>query len=276
MAAFLALMSSVMWGAADFLGGTAARRRATWQVVVLSQTVAGVVLIALVMFTGAYHGIAFGPWFWWALMAGGIGMAGLLTFYAALAQGTMGVVSPIAALGVSVPLFVGLASGEHLSRNHAIGVGAAVVGIVLASGPELTAKAPWRPVILAIFSALFFGLALLGVSRGSQTSVLMTMLVMRTFSVTIFIATIFFVKRLRTLDQGELWPLFTIGVVDVSANIAYGFAARMEALSIVSVLGSVYPIMTVTLAWFFHKERLARIQYIGIIAAGVGVALISS
>jgi drug/metabolite transporter (DMT)-like permease len=275
MAALLGLASSVLWGAADFLGGTAARRRVTWQVVVWSQTIAAVVLVALVLATGAWRDVSIGAWTLWALMAGATGMAGLLSFYAALAQGTMGVVSPIAAMGVLVPLAVGLAAGEHLSRIHAYGVAAAVVGIVLASGPELTARSPWRPVLLAGVAALCFGFAIVGVARGSQVSVLMTMLVMRVFSFVIFVVALIVTPSVRSLQRGEFWPLLTVGILDVAANIAYGFATRIEALAIVSVLGSIYPIVTVALARFVHKEKLEPVQYFGVAAAMTGVALIS-
>lgn len=275
MAALLALASSVFWGAADFLGGTAARRRSTWQVVVWSQSIAAALLVGAVLVTGAWRGIQPGAWTLWALFAGATGMAGLLTFYAALAQGTMGVVSPIAAMGVLVPLSVGLASGERLNSVHAIGVTAAVVGIVLASGPELSARSPWKPVALAAAAALFFGFAIVGVAKGSQVSVLMTMLVMRVFSFGIFAVALFFTPTLRRLTRAEFLPLLTIGVLDVTANITYGFATRMEALAIVSVLGSIYPIVTVALARIVHKERLALIQYVGVAVAMAGVAFIS-
>ena len=275
MAALLALMSSLMWGAADFLGGTASRQRAAWQVVVWSQTIAGLVLVAAVLGSGAYRAVPFGPWFWWALLAGALGGAGLLTFYAALAQGTMGVVSPIAAMGVLIPLIVGLASGERLAAVQIAGIAAAVVGIVLASGPELSAKAPWRPVVLAALAAVFFGTALLGIAQGSKTSVLMTMLVMRSFSVTMFVISMFGWSSMRRLQRSEVWPLIVIGVMDVAANVCFGWATSMGALSIVSVLGSIYPIVTVALAWLVLKERLVPIQYVGIAAAMSGVALIS-
>ncbi len=275
MAALLALMSSLMWGAADFLGGTASRQRAAWQVVVWSQTIAGLVLVAAVLGSGAYRAVPFGPWFWWALLAGALGSAGLLTFYAALAQGTMGVVSPIAAMGVLIPLIVGLASGERLAAVQIAGIAAAVVGIVLASGPELSAKAPWRPVVLAALAAVFFGTALLGIAQGSKTSVLMTMLVMRSFSVTMFVISMFGWSSMRRLQRSEVWPLIVIGVMDVAANVCFGWATSMGALSIVSVLGSIYPIVTVALAWLVLKERLVPIQYVGIAAAMSGVALIS-
>ena len=103
----------------------------------------------------------------------------------------------------------------------------------------------------------------------------MTMLVMRSFSVTMFVISMFGWSSMRRLQRSEVWPLIVIGVMDVAANVCFGWATSMGALSIVSVLGSIYPIVTVALAWLVLKERLVPIQYVGIAAAMSGVALIS-
>jgi drug/metabolite transporter (DMT)-like permease len=44
---------------------------------------------------------------------------------------------------------------------------------------------------------------------------------------------------------------------------------------VVAVLGSLYPIVTVLLAWWIHKERLIPVQYLGIVVTFAGVALIA-
>ena len=44
----------------------------------------------------------------------------------------------------------------------------------------------------------------------------------------------------------------------------------------VSVLGSLYPVVTVVLAQQVHKESLTRIQVIGVAAALGGVALLAA
>jgi drug/metabolite transporter (DMT)-like permease len=42
------------------------------------------------------------------------------------------------------------------------------------------------------------------------------------------------------------------------------------------VFGSLYPIMTALLAYVFLKERLHRVQYVGIASAVFGVAVIAA
>jgi uncharacterized membrane protein len=70
--------------------------------------------------------------------------------------------------------------------------------------------------------------------------------------------------------------LALIGITDGTANILFSFAALTGMLSIVSVLGSLYPVVTVLLAWMFLKERLQPIQYVGIIATFIGVISITA
>ena len=102
-------VSSLLWGSADFLGGTISRRRKAALVVGVSQA-AGLVAIALVAALAGAWGDDTG-YLPWAVLSGVAGVVGLVSFYAALAAGTMGVVSPIAALGVVVPVLVGLRPG---------------------------------------------------------------------------------------------------------------------------------------------------------------------
>ena len=85
------------------------------------------------------------------------GATGLALYYRALAIGTMGVVSPIAALGVLVPLSVGLVGGEQPTTLQLVGIVLALVGVVAASGPEVHGDAGWVPVLLAAGAALFLG-----------------------------------------------------------------------------------------------------------------------
>ncbi len=100
-------VSSLLWGSADFLGGTISRRRKAALVVGASQA-AGLLTIAVVATLAGAWGDDTG-YLPWAVLSGVAGVVGLVSFYAALAAGTMGVVSPIAALGVVVPVLWGFA-----------------------------------------------------------------------------------------------------------------------------------------------------------------------
>jgi len=159
MAAALALLSSVIWGGADFLGGLVSRRLPPVTVVVWSQA-CGLAAIAVVsIVTGAYAGPL--GWLGWSIFAGLSGGLGLVCFYTALAIGTMGVVSPIAALGAIIPVIAGLLLGDTPSGLQYLGMALGLLGAVAASGPELSAGARGRSVVLAAIAGIGFGMALL-------------------------------------------------------------------------------------------------------------------
>jgi drug/metabolite transporter (DMT)-like permease len=280
VAVLLALLSSLLWGSADFLGGTVSRRRAATLVVGASQLAGLVAVTAVAAAWGAFgDDTGYLPW---AVLAGLAGMLGLVCFYAALAAGTMGVVSPIAALGVVVPVLVGLARGERPAGVQLVGIAIAVAGVVLASGPELSGRAGARPLVLALVAAAGFGLALLFIAEGARSSTLMTLVTMRLTSVSVLTVALVVALRRRmdrrqlTLDRRDLWLVSVVGVGDVAANLTFGLASTRGLVSVVAVLGSLYPVVTVLLARFVHGERLGAAQTVGVAGALGGVGLIAA
>jgi drug/metabolite transporter (DMT)-like permease len=271
--AILALMSSVMWGVSDYLGGAVTRRLAPVVVVGWSQFIGMLFMVVIATFAHAWSDpLGYLPW---AVLASLSGLIGLLAFYRALADGSMGIVAPIASLGSLVPVAAGLITGDRPQPWQLVGVLVALVGIVLASGPELSGGTGRRNVLLALFSAAVFGVALLAVAKGSATSPAMTMLGMRVVTVTI-VGTVALTRRnIGGVAARDFRFLLPIGVFDVGANVMYGYATTKGLLSLVAVLGSLYPVMTVGLAWRIDHERLARIQYVGVLATLFGAALIS-
>lgn len=272
MAVALALLSSLLWGASDFLGGSATRRLPAAVVVCLSQATALALLVPFVLVVGdrPVH-------LWAGLVAGAAVAVGLGAFYAALSVGTMGVVAPIAATSAAVPVVVGLARGETPTQLQVAGIAVALAGVILASGPELSGGASRRPLVLAALAAVCFGAvaALLAEgSKGGPGSVLVTLLVMRVVSVTL-LGVLLAVRRTGVGVVGSARLLLVIGALDVAANAAFAYASRSGLLSVVAVLGSLYPVVTVLLAREVLGERLARVQVAGVGATLVGVALLS-
>jgi drug/metabolite transporter (DMT)-like permease len=272
----LALSSSLLWGAGDFLGGTVSRRLPAVAVVGVSQALALVVFAVVAGVTGeAAQGMPPVGW-WWAAAAGGAGLLGLVSFYAALASGTMGVVAPIAALGVVVPVGAGLLAGERPSAVQLAGAVLGVLGGVLASGPELRSGASRRPVALAVVAGVSFGLVLLFLARGSEESPLLTLVGMRATSVTVLVVAALLVRSLGGVRRSDLALLGLIGLLDGGANLTYAIATTAGLLSLVAVLASLYPAVTVMLARVIHRERMTRVQDVGVAAAVIGVVLVAS
>ena len=274
MPVLLSLLASLTWGTADFLGGTATRRLPVGAVVAVSQSFALVGVLVVALATGAYH--ADTGYVGWALVAAVCGVVGLSAFYSALATGTMGVVAPIAATGVVVPVAVGLAQGDRPSALQGAGVVVAVIGVVLASGPELRGGSGGRPLLLAMLAAVGFGAVIVCVAKGAQYDTTMTLLVMRVASVAVLVG-VGLTGRVRIRAQRRDLPLLaTVGAGDVGANAMFAVASTEGLLSVVSVLSSLYPAVTVLLARLVHGERMKRLQDVGVVAAIAGVALIAA
>ncbi len=214
----------------------------------------------------------------WAALAGLFGLAGLATFYRALAIGTMGVVAPIAATGAAVPVVAGLISGERPSGLQAAGIVAAVIGVVVVSRevhdePERRAVSR-RSIALALASALLLGLFLLGFDRAHHADLSVVLLTARIASVAVLALVCL---RLRPpLRQANAPPVVLTGLLDTGANGFFVLATRHGLLSVVAVLSSLYPVVTAALAAVHLKERLAPSQLAGVGLAIGGVALMSA
>ncbi|MBA2555693.1 MAG: DMT family transporter [Geodermatophilaceae bacterium] len=274
-AALLALLSSVLWGSADYLGGVLSRTRAAIQVVALSQAISLVVVGLAVVLTGAAIGSTAVVW---GMLAGLAGGTALICFYAALAAGTMGVVAPISALGLVVPVLAGLLAGERPSVLQLIGIAVAVAGVVLASGPELSGGASARPLLLAATAGFGFGFTLLFLAQSDDT--LPTLAMMRVASVGLLSVVLLALWRTTgvpvRINVRAAPALGFVGIADLGANGLYAVAATSGLLSVVAVLASLYPAVTVILAWRFGRERLGGLQQAGVGAALVGVVLLAA
>jgi drug/metabolite transporter (DMT)-like permease len=269
----LALASSACWGTSDFFAGLFSRRRPAVAVVGWTQALAFAVISA-VMLTQV-GSVPWTGWPLWAVAAGLSGVGGLLCFYTALSTGTMGVVAPIAALGVAVPVLLGVATGDDPSPWTWLGIVVAVVGVTLASGPELSGDVSARPVVLAGVAAVGFGLALFCIDRGARTSTLMTMWGMRATSVAIFLTVALLTRSVGGVVAREVPALLAIGCGDLGANVLFGLASSAGQVSVASVLGSLYPVVTILLARALLKERLRRVQQVGAALSLVGAGIIA-
>lgn len=281
MGSLLALLSSLLWGTADYLAGNLSKRYRALAVTGVSQffgLLFGVSVIAI----GTQFGSPFiKPTLQWdgyfvaGAIAGVSGFIGLLAFYSGLATGRMGVVSPISSLSVLIPLTVAYAQGERATTLQTIGITVALLGAFLASGPEIKGGLPVKPLIFAVIAAFGFGGALTFIAIGAKIDSMHTMTSMRVASVSICIV---LALTFRTIGgfSAKLFPLLIfIGVADFLANFLLGVATTKGLVSIALVLGSLFPIVTALLAFKFLNERLHKIQYLGIFFAILGVSFIA-
>jgi len=277
VASLLALLSSILWGGADFLGGKLSKRYQAIAVTAVSQVFGLLIGVSIVLISSSWlsPSLSWDSYFISGVFAGLLGFIGLVAFYTGLATGRMGVVAPISALSVTIPLTIAFINGEKPNTGQLIGMGVALTGAFFASGPEIKGGVTIKPIIFAVIAAFGFGSAVTFIARGSETSAIMTMTTMRL--ATLMVALLLFARH-RTIGgftKKDLPILIAIGGADFMANLLLGVATTKGLVSLAVVLGSLYPIVTALLAFRLLHERLHKVQYLGIAFAITGVVVIS-
>jgi drug/metabolite transporter (DMT)-like permease len=276
LALAISLASAASWGVSDFLGGLTSRRLPVLGVLAVSQP-AGLVLIGIVILTFGADPISADKLVI-AALAGAASLGGLWAFYAAMAMGTVSVVAPIASLGVVVPVGVGLARGDAPAAIQLVGLVPAIAGVVILGyeeHPEHGGVAR-RSIALAILAGLGFGIFFTGLDLAAADRPGWAVLAVRVGGVaTVAVALLISRPRLAAVS-GSVMVLLTIGFFDVLANGLFAVASTKGVLPVVAVGGSMYPAFTIALAHGVLGERLARIQWAGVVLALVGVALIAA
>ena len=280
MAYLLALSAAALYGAADFLGGLAARRANTLAVVVTSQG-CGLTLLLLSLpllpeATPAARDLV------WGGAAGLIGGVGLALLYRALAVGRMAVVAPTTAVcAVLIAVATGVLRGERLGSLTMLGVALAIVAIVLVSQQRAAAgavsvRAGALPpgVGLALVSGVAIGLFFLALAETDAGAGMWPLVAARAASVTLFSVIALVSGRPLRLAAPVARIALVGGAVDVGATALYLLASRYGPLSVVVTLLSLYPASTVILARVVLGERLNGWQVTGVACAALAVTLI--
>ncbi len=278
MAVALAIAAALSWGLADFLAGLASRRVSVPVVLLLVEGGGLVVILAVALITRAPF-FSDARDFWSAVGGGAAGVVGLGCFYGALSIGTMSVVAPISASGVALPVVVGIATGNRPSAVTTAGLVAVVVGVVLASREQHEdagqAADSRRAVGLALLSAVGFGGFFALTDAPADASVPWTLVLARSAALP-FVAGVIAWRR-PVLPTGRFaLGVAAVGTIDLLATSLIAIANTKGDLSVVSVLGGMYPVTTVLLAAAFLHERVRGPQVVGIVLALGGVGAVAA
>jgi drug/metabolite transporter (DMT)-like permease len=272
-AAALALAAAASWGVGDFLGGLKSRSLRPVAILIVAQPIGGTLLGIWVAIRGQGPP---GSAVLWACLASVFGTVGLVAFYRGMAAGALSIVAPIAGAGASIPVIWGLANGDHPSFYQELGFVAALAGVVLASferqrgAAQLAAGVGW-----AVIAMLAFGGYYIPMHAASQGDFLWAAFVFRLSSLTL-IASAWLTFRPPPARRADLPVLASIGVLDTGGNVFFAASSTRGLVSVVSILASLYPVVTVLLARAVLRERVHRSQELGIVLALAGIVLISA
>jgi len=271
----LALACSVAYGAADFLGGVAARGAHVLRVVVIAAPASLAVELLLWPVVGATFDAGA---VWWGVASGVASAAAFALLYRTLAIGPMSVLSPITALvSAALPVAVGLTSGESLSAVAVGGMLLAGVAIVIVSGgTDIHGARPGQKALVLAFGAgAAIALQLVCLDQAPDDSGIGPLLVGRAVSSAVVLAAAFVVRSSLGDTRPSLSASAAAGVLDSLANFAFLLAVRDGDLAIVAVITALYPASTVVLARAFLAERIGTVQLAGLGLAAVAVSLLA-
>lgn len=281
----IALLSSVLYGTADFLGGLASRRAPVVTVTALSQAAGLLVLLAVAPFV---PGVTRGADLAWAVGAGVGGGAGVLLLYHALATGTVSTAAPlISMIALTVPVLFGLLTGERPGILPMLGIAAGVVAVLLISGTGSEREVPASPAARpdaretvrglgpALAAGLLIGAFLVCLGRIGSGANLWPLVLARTVG-TVGLCVAAAVARVSFRPPAAaVGPILGAGSADVIANLLYVVAVQRAPLSLIATLVSLAPASTVVLAQLVLRERLSATQRAGVAVALVAVVLLA-
>jgi drug/metabolite transporter (DMT)-like permease len=297
LAIALALGSSLVYGVSDFLGGLKSRSLPLLWVLLISQGSALVVLALVVLVSG--EGPPSGSYLGYAVLAGIAEAVGVAALYRGLAVGVMSIVAPVAAIAPVVPVITALFLGEEPDPIQGAGIVLALIGIaVISCGTRPDEAPPVRcppgevrerragrlevspqvatSILFGLLTALGFGGFLVGMDAASEGSVPWALFVARLTSVAAFATAYLATRPPLAVARAELPVLVLIGLLIIGADSLYAVASTEGLLSVVVVLSSLYPAVTIALARVYLNERLQRLQQVGVVAALAGAIAIAA
>lgn len=256
-------ISSVLYGAADFLGGEGARRAPAASIVFWAGVISFPLILVVALLVGGQAGPAD---YLLGAAAGASGGIGLVFLFAGLGRGQAAAVAPVAAaLAAVLPVAVAVIDGERPTTLSWVGVAVAVPAIVLCS---------W----MADFGEIFGGSLRYGVAAGlgfggftalirftSSESNLLPLVTSRA-STMLIVSIIAGVGIWRLVGFGSVPRSIVVGnaLLDVTGNVTLLIALRAGSLALAAVAASFYPAVTVILARVVNAEHLRRRQFVGL------------
>ena len=262
-----------MWGAGDFSGGIGSKGSNAFGVVVVAHGTGLVCMLALALATG--EPVPSAAALLWGVAAGIGGGLGLVSLYRALAIGQMGINAPVAAVITgTLPVLFGIWTEGPPKLIQVVGFGIALVAIWLIALPSGEIGRP-RGLGLAVCAGIGFGVYLICSKQAATQSVYWPLATARAASAAEMLVIVGIARQAWKPARKLLPYMIAAGIFDSTGNLLFVYAVRIGRLDVATVLSSLYPATTVLLAWFILKERVSKMQAVGMVAALVAVPLIA-
>lgn len=312
MPAVLGLLSAIVYGSADFLGGVASRRIGPMRTTAVGAVSGLVLLLVALPFVGGTWSV---PALGWGALSGLAGSVAIGLLYGCLAIGPMSILSPLTALvSAVVPMVWGLVGGDRFGLVGSLALGLALVAVVLVGFvPEKGAVRPsGRALLMAVGAGAMLGVFLILLDQTPRDSGVVPLIANRAVNgAVMWTAVALLVLRSRRgaaarqraardrvdallpgdaqarveaaarvdapvrLERLGVGIAIAGGAIDASANVLILLGLRLGELTTISVLVGLYPAGTILLAAIVLRERVAPVQWVGLALAVVAAAMLA-
>jgi drug/metabolite transporter (DMT)-like permease len=278
LAAALALLASITWGASDFMAGLQSRRMSSWAVVLVCTPVAA--LGSLLMVAVLRPPMPSSTIMLVVVLGGASSAVSGIAYFKAVTITKMSVVAPILAGAAVLPVLWGLVEGDQPGLLQVAGIVATLAGIVVISRPGPTAPHDTLPVTgkgvaLGVAASLTAGLLLIAMDTGADTNAFWAVAGVRV-SAALWTSLWIGAQRPELRFRRRSLPiLIVIGLMVPLANTLFASASAMGDLSVVAVLGWLSPAVTVLLARVVLHEHLRPLQWAAAATVLTGVVCLA-
>jgi drug/metabolite transporter (DMT)-like permease len=129
---------------------------------------------------------------------------------------------------------------------------------------------------LALLAAIGFGCYFPPMHAAGEADFWWATLLFRITSTSVILTAVLLQRPALRLGRPDLLVVCLVGIGDMAGNLLFAAASSQGLVSVVSVLASLYPVVTVVLARTVLEERVAPTQQAGVVLTLAGVALISA
>jgi len=273
------ISSALSWGAGDFAGGLASRRIGAYRAVLYADFIGLVALLLVVAIVREVVPPLASLLF--AGLAGMLGSLGLLILYYALAHGQMSIAAPVSALmAAALPVGIGALTQGLPTPVQFGGFGLALTAIWFVSQADSSSRLPLNLLAdlrLPLLAGLGFGsyFVLMHYATDKVTAIFWPMIASRVSGSLLILIFVLWRRESFAVPSNAWTVIFLNGFLDLGGNFFYILALKAGRLDIAAILSSLYPAATVTLAWLLLKEKISRLQFIGILFALGAIILLT-
>ena len=279
MGVVFGLLAAFGFGTGDFLGGRASARVPARLALLVSQAVAVVGALLLVLLI---HGEVTGADVRYGLAAGAANGAGLGLLYKGLAVGRASLVAPITAvMGALVPVTWGLVTGERPSAVVYGGIAVALLAAALiareADAPGDQGASARTSIGLGLVAGTLLGTSFILFAHTDAESGMWPVLSARVAATALAAAAVLARPVPRgVLDVGSARLAALAGACDVAANALVVAGIRRDLAVVVAPIAALAPGFTVLWSLTVLHERVAPAQRLGLALALGGLVLIAA